>query len=119
MADTETAEETETSPAAEPASSEPSALDKLEAKVDKLAQAVERLMSGGKSEPTGEDQAQAASVADEVRAELARLKQAEDRKSRRDADSKRLDEVEAKVQKIAEKPPREYRRITQRLWGDE
>lgn len=93
-------------------------VDRLEAKVDKLAEMIAGLFKGG-SKPDSDAEGEAASVAAEVKRELARLKAAEERKAKADGESAKVAELEEKVKKIAEKPPREYRRITSILWGSD
>ncbi len=88
-------------------------LDDLHDKVDRI---FSKLFGGGEAEVKKAEE-EPRSVAAEVRAELAKLKRAEDRKK---ADDDREAEVEERKKKVAaqEKPPKEYRKITSRLWGD-
>ena len=84
-------------------------LEKLDAKVDRLAEAVGKLLGGGEKAAEAEEPA---SVAAEVQRELARLKQAEDRKAARDKEKSDLDaKLAALEDKVKEKPPREYRKV--------
>lgn len=110
---TDQATETTPPPApAEPAEGEPT-IAKLDEKVDKLADAVRALLDGGgkgSSEPELSDQDR--DTASLVREELAKLKQAEDRKARKDAEAGKLADLEGKVKAITEKAPREYKRVT-------
>ena len=106
----------ETPPAVVP-EGHPDTLDGVNAKLDKLADLVEGLLSrqdsAGHPAVSNEDR----SVAEEVKEQLAQLKKAEDRKARADSQSAKVAELEAKVKKVAEKPPKEYRRITTFMWG--
>ena len=88
-------------------------LDDLHDKVDKI---FGKLFGDGEK-AAEKAEAEPRSIAAEVRAELAKLKRAEDRKK---ADDDRAAEVEELKKKVAaqEKPPKEYRKITSRLWGD-
>ena len=108
-AETETEQETST-----PEPQGEDRVSRLEDKVDHLIEQVKGLFTGGgKTEAEAEPQ----SVGEEIKRELARLKQAEDRKkttAEKDAELARLKE---QVKKLAEKPPKEYRKITQRIWG--
>ena len=106
-------------PAAEPAADDGEAgrihtLDTIAEQLRELKEAV----FGGKGSPGSESEPEGAPVADEVRRELARLKAAEDRKKAAAERDGKVAELEEKVKAIAEKPPREYRKITTRLWGD-
>ena len=112
--------ETTTEPAAEPAApaAEPAGettLAEVSAKVDKLADAVAGLLASDHT-PGGGPSPEDRSVAAEVQAELKKLQAAEDRKKRAEAQSGKVAELEAKVKKMAERKPREYRKIT-RLMG--
>ena len=111
--------ETTTEPAAPAAPAPPAegetTLAEVSAKVDKLAEAVAGLLASDHTTgggPSPEDR----SVAAEVQAELKKLQAAEDRKKRAEAQSGKVAELEAKVKKMAERKPREYRKIT-RLMG--
>ena len=86
-------------------------LEGLNAKVDGLAAKLDRLLSG--PAPAAGSPAEAErSVAQEVRDELAKLQQAEARKRESAAKAGKLADLEAKVKKITEQPPQEYRRST-------
>ena len=95
----------------------PETLDGVNAKLDKLADLVEGLLSrqdsAGHPGVSNEDR----SVAEEVKEQLAQLKKAEDRKARSEGQSARVAELEGQVKKLAEKPPKEYRKITTFMWG--
>lgn len=115
MSDTEP----EATPAAEPDhDAEPDrirTLDSIAEKVDKLWD----MLKGGDGAAKAGPEPEPASIGDEVKRELARLKAAEDRKKAADAKDGRIAELEEKVKRIAEKPPKEYRKVTQRMWGEE
>jgi DNA repair ATPase RecN len=78
-------------------------LEQVLAKLDKLL--------GGSDKP-GATPEEHSPVSAEVRAELAKLKAAEDAKAREEARDRDLNEVKQKVEKIPERRPREYRRAT-------
>ena len=89
-------------------------LQGLADKVDDLAEAVGRALKGGGSRATQKDQSEA--VAAQVREEVGKIADAEKRtKGREDRHSA----LEARVKVLEEKPPKEYRRITTILWGDD
>lgn len=110
--------ETQTEPAA-PAEGPPtgaeveadSTLAELRSDVRDLAEAFRGLFTGrgAATPPVGED----GGVAAEVQAELKKLQAAEDRKARAAGQAGKVAELEATVKKLAERKPREYRRITQ------
>ena len=115
-------------PVSEPATEPPGdgeperihSLDDLVAKVDKLFD----WMQGNKdAEPrAAEPEGEPASVAAEVQRELAKVKAAEERKAARDREKAEHDARLAAVEeKVKEKPPAEYRRVTKWMgWtGDE
>lgn len=82
---------------------------------EKIRAALEALKGDGSTpEPEPQD------VAAEVRAELAKLEQAEDRKAARDtekaANEARLAAIEER-QKAVEKPPKEYKKVQAWMWG--
>jgi hypothetical protein len=90
----------------------------LEEKVDRILQRLGDLLPGHKAEvetagPAGEE----APVAEQVKAELAKLKAAEDRKASKDKQSADIAELKDRVEKIKEKAPKEYRRVTTAVWG--
>ena len=95
----------------------PDTLDGVNAKLDKLADLVEGLLSkedsAGHPGVSNEDR----TVAEEVKEQLAQLKKAEDRKARAENQSAKVAELEAKVKKVTERAPKEYRRITTFMWG--
>ena len=117
--------ETNTTPPAAPApetapavpEGHPDTLDGVNAKLDKLADLVEGLLSkedsAGHPAVSNEDRP----VAEEVKEQLAQLKRAEDRKARADGQSAKVSELEGQVKKLTEKAPKEYRRITTFMWG--
>ena len=96
-------------------------IDDLAAKVDKLFE----WMQGNKdAEPRAPDAEpeEPTSVAAEVQRELAKVKAAEERKAARDREKAEHDARLAAVEeKVKEKPPAEYRRVTKWMgWtGDE
>ena len=81
-----------------------------------LAELKEAVFGGSKK---AEAEAEPASVGEEVKRELARLKQAEDRKKTAAEKDAELAGLKEQVKKLAEKPPKEYRKITQRIWGSD
>lgn len=95
---------------------EGSTLEKLEAKVDSLAEAVQKFLSGNSGKRPSKDEA--AQVGEQVKQEVAKLSAAE---KKNDRDSALLTKVEALEAKLAgmEKTPVEYRKITRMIWGDE
>lgn len=95
-------------------------IDALEGKVDVIGQKIDQILGlGHKPEQPTEatPEAEAPGVAAEVRAELAKLKQAEDRKKARESQAKDIDELKETVKKIRERPPKEYRKVTNMVWG--
>lgn len=86
-------------------------ISELNAKVDALAGRLEQLFTRKPSRDPAEAE-QSRSVADEVKAELAKLKAAEKAKADREAERGKLAELEAKVKHVTERPPREYRKST-------
>jgi hypothetical protein len=92
-------------------------LEGLAAKVDGLAEKLDRLL-GGPAPAVGTAAAADRSVAQEVRDELAKLQAAEKRKQERAARDGKLDELAAKVEKITEQKPVEYRRSTRAMRWD-
>ena len=91
-------------------------IDTLMEKVDKvLAMVSGGGKAAGKGEPDPEE-----GVSSVVQRELARLKAAEDEKAAREARDKEFTEVKARVEKIPERRPREYRRATNMMkWATE
>lgn len=83
-------------------------------KVDSLASAVARLARGGGGRSSKADESE--QVAEQVRTEVGKIKAAEDRQRGRDD---RLGRLESQIKDIVEKPPREYRRITKIMWGED
>jgi hypothetical protein len=95
---------------------EPHSLSAINDKIDALAEKVERLVSRGTSRgSTGTKASEAADVAEQVRAEVSKLKTQEDASA---ATNDRFDKIEKGLKKLAERPPIEFRKITQMLWGD-
>jgi hypothetical protein len=111
------AAETPEAPPAVPAptSDEPT-VKELAGKVDQI---LGILAGNGRGEPEADPEPP--SVKAEVKAELERLRKAEQAKAERDAEKDRLTAVEEKVKKVTEKPPREYRKSTRfmRWTGDD
>jgi len=58
------------------------------------------------------------SVADQVAAEVKRIKDREQSEAKRAATDARLEELDQTVKKITQAPPRQFRRVTNWLWGD-
>lgn len=90
--------------------------DALAAKVDSLADAVRAFVTGTPSGGQPGQAEQGEDVAAQVRAEVGKIKEADERRRGRES---RLDQIEQAVRKIAEKPPREYRRVTKFWWGED
>jgi len=89
----------------------------LEQRVDNLSDKVDQILAhlkpGGSEAGTETDPEPAADVAAEVRAELAKLKSAEQAKAKRDQDKADTESRLAAVEdKVKEKPPMEYRKVT-------
>jgi hypothetical protein len=84
----------------------------LDAKLDSLAETVANLARGGKRVPADSG----AEVASQVKAEVAKIKQADDAERARED---RLRKVEGALKKVVEVAPREYRRITKIMWGSD
>ena len=87
-------------------------LDDLHDKVDRI---FSKLFGDGEK-AAEKTEAEPRSIAAEVRAELAKLKRAEAKQKDDDARAAEVEELKKKVA-AQEKPPKEYRRITSRLWG--
>ena len=95
-------------------------LDKVEHKVDVIGQKIDQILGLGHkpdAPEAAEPEAEAPDVASEVRAELAKLKQAEERKAAREKRDADISELKETVAKIREKPPKEYRKVTNLVWG--
>lgn len=116
MADTETTEPEveETGETGEDTGSGIS-LDGLNSKVDNLIGKVEALLKGGPARSRASKADDAADVAEQVRSEVGKLRQAEKKEAARTG---KIAELEETVKKLAERAPVEYRRITTVLWGD-
>jgi uncharacterized protein involved in exopolysaccharide biosynthesis len=97
-------------------SGNPDKVDRLEGKVDSLAEMVKKLLSGGK--PTQAKADEVSAVGQQVKDEVAKLQAEEKKQGRETAASKRLDALEAKIAGL-EKTPVEYRKITTFFWGSE
>jgi hypothetical protein len=96
-------------------------LESLESKVDGIVETLKKILhtDSETSVETVEPEAEEPDVASQVKAELAKLKAAEDRKAKAEARDKEMDELKETGAKIKEKPPREYRKVTQFMqWGD-
>jgi hypothetical protein len=110
------AEETEENEDPEDSGGDGVTLTGLNAKVDRLADMISNLLKGGGTKASRATKADdAADVAGQVRTEVERLRAEEERERK---SSGKLAELEAKVAKITEKVPVEYRRITTLLWGE-
>ena len=94
-------------------------IDRLEGKVDSIIDRLASLLPGGGGEAPAKAEPEAAEpdISSQVKAELAKLKAAEDRKAKAEARDKEVDELKETVAKIKEKPPKEYRRVTNLVWG--
>ena len=88
-------------------------LDSINEKLDSLASKIANLAKGrprapatqaGGKDPDG--------VAEQVRSELAKVQAQQKREDR-------VSKLETAVTKLTEQPPKEYRKVTQWLWGDE
>lgn len=112
-------------PAAEPEGG--GTLDQRMSRVESAIDQIRAVLTGGSGHAPGSatsegDSAQAADAAsaDATRQAVAEIRRREAAKKRRAAEAGRLDRVEAAVQAIAEKPPREYRKATRFMrWEDE
>lgn len=96
-----------------PAVAEPGGEGTNDERIGRLESAVNEILTLIKGKPavTASDE-ETTSVASEVKRELEKLRAAEDRKRERDAEKGKLAELEDKVRKVTEKPPREYRKVT-------
>ena len=104
-------------PAESPEGETPS-VSELNQKVDSIIETLKKIVApGGDAPHEAEAEAEGPSVAAEVRAELAKLRQAEDRKAAREKRDSDIDELKETVKKIKERPPKEYRKVTQAVWG--
>ena len=92
-------------------------LDKVEHKVDVIGQKIDQILGLGHKPEQAEAEGESPDVASEVRAELAKLKQAEERKAAREKQASEIDELKQTVKAIKERPPKEYRRVTNVVWG--
>lgn len=114
--ETQAETESEESETGEREASRIRSLDELFAKIG----ALEKRLTGQGSTPRRASKAdEAADVGAQVKAEVAKLKQADDAEQRRRGNAGRLADLEAQVKKLQEKAPVEYRKITKFLWGDE
>jgi hypothetical protein len=94
-------------------------LDSLESKVDGIVETLKRILHPGDGAPpvAAEPAAEEPDVAAQVKAELAKLKAAEDKKKAAADKDKEFTELKETVAKIQEKPPKEYRKVTNLVWG--
>jgi hypothetical protein len=116
VADTETTEpEVDETEETEEDSGSGISLDGLNSKVDNLIGKVEALLKGGPARSRASKADDAADVAAQVRSEVSKLNAAEKKEAARRGE---LESLKQTVQKLAEKAPVEYRRITTMLWGD-
>ena len=94
-------------------------LEAVESKLDGVIETLKKILHPGDGEApaAAEPAAEEPDVASQVKAELAKLKAAEDRKAKAEARDKEVDELKETVKKIKEKPPKEYRRVTNLIWG--
>jgi hypothetical protein len=86
----------------------------LEAVNDRLDELMEKVSQLGRRRPSSAAE-RGTDVAEQVRGEVAKIKAAESRQGQGD----RLGALETAVKAITEKAPKEYRRITRVLWGDD
>lgn len=93
-----------------------STLEKLEAKVDSLAEAVQKFISGKSGNRPSKDEA--AQVGEQVKQEVAKLSASEKKNERDSALVRKVEALEAKLAGM-EKTPVEYRKVTRFMWGDE
>ena len=89
----------------------------LDSIAETLAELKAAVFGGGSKKADAEPEP--ASVGEEVKRELARLKAAEDRKKSQAEKDAEIAGLKETVKKLAEKPPKEYRKITHRIWGSD
>lgn len=118
MSDTETTHDAEETEVTSESSAEESRILSIEAINAKLDEVMRKLSGGARSPARGSARDDAADVGEQVKSEVRKLRAAEDARKRSDARDGRLADLEDKVKKLTEKAPAEYRKITQRLWGD-
>jgi hypothetical protein len=85
----------------------------LEAKIDSLAGMVADLVRGRAG---GSHGGESEDVAAQVRGEIEKIRTAEGHDRATDG---KLGQLTAAVKKLAEKPPKEYRRVTKIMWGED
>lgn len=114
---TETASGGTDLPAETPEGETPS-LEALDHKVDGIIETLKKILHPGEEAPTqATAEGEGPDIGAEVRSELAKLKAAEDRKAAREKQAGEIDELKQAVAKIKERPPKEYRRVTNLVWG--
>lgn len=96
----------------DPGTAHPLSMAGLNDRIDQLFDLIRGRNRGGAGAPAETD------VAATVRAEVEKLRQADDAHRQRTGLGKRLDEVEAALKAITEKKPVEHRWITKKMWGD-
>lgn len=92
-------------------------VSELDRKVDSIIETLKRIVSPGEKPEAAEPAAGEPDVGAEVRAELAKLKAAEDRKKKAEDRDKEVSELKDTVAKIKERKPKEYRKVTNLVWG--
>lgn len=96
-------------------------LDALSAKVDKLAEAVSKILPGSHAEAERRTESRldrASSVEEQVRAELARRDREAAEKQDAEAKAREHEDLKATVAKLAERAPQPAeRRSTRMMWG--
>ena len=108
--------EPQNEPAAPPAEGEGTpTVAELDRKVDHLAEMISKLLGGGGHEAPQEaaPEAPPVDIGAEVRKEHAKLKAKEEAEARKKAEDDAA--LTDKIRKVTEKPPREFKRATERM----
>lgn len=93
-------------------SAHPLSLSGLNDRIDQLFDLLRGRGRAGATPPAETD------VAATVRAEVEKLRQADDEHRRRTGLGKRIDELETALKAFTERKPVEHRWITKKMWGD-
>ena len=107
-----------------PATGEPGFWDKLTTVMDEhMGKVLGKLFEGGKADvsegKTGGDPAPGrdrSDVSAEVKREVQKLRDDEAKQAEQRSLSERISELEKKLEKAAENPPEEFRRVTEWMW---
>lgn len=93
-------------------------LDRVESKVDRLADAVERFLGGGHPAPPADDGP--ADIGEQVRAELAKAREAEEAQRAAETEQQEKAQLRADVAALKERAPTPPvpRRTRMLGWGD-